>query len=102
MPSRSAWGSSEMPTCTVFLKPSAEKSLRKLPVSIQKRIVTAIDDLRSDPRPAGCVKLAGAESADAYWRIRVGDYRIVYALRDRELIVLVVRIAHRKDVYRGR
>ena len=58
----------------------------------------AIDGLARQPRPAGCTKLIGAD--DAY-RIRVGDYRIVYQIMDRVLIVWIIRIAHRKDVYRG-
>ena len=60
--------------------------------------MTAVDKLRSNPRPPGCVKLQGE---DVLWRIRVGDYRVVYAIREEELIVLVVKVAHRKDVYRG-
>jgi mRNA interferase RelE/StbE len=81
---------------TVLFKPSVDKELRKLPRVIQKRIVAAVEDLQDDPRPRGCVKLKGEEEL---WRIRVGDYRVVYAIRDDQLIVLVVRVAHRKDVY---
>jgi mRNA interferase RelE/StbE len=83
---------------TVRFKPSADKALRKLPEMVQKRIVAAVEGLQSNPRPSGCVKLEGE---DALWRIRVGDYRVVYHIRDKELIVVVVRIAHRKDVYKG-
>jgi hypothetical protein len=54
--------------------------------------------LGDNPRPPGCVKLAGA---DDLWRIRVGQYRVVYAIREAELLVLVARVAHRRDVYRG-
>ena len=57
-----------------------------------------MDELCFAPRPIGSVKLEGEENL---WRIRVGDYRIVYTIEDKKLIVLVVRIAHRKDVYRG-
>lgn len=63
----------------------------------RKRIVAAILALADEPRPVGCEKLAGA--SDRY-RVRVGRYRIVFSIADRDLIVLVVRVAHRKDVYR--
>ena len=58
----------------------------------------AIDALARAPRPAGCIQLAGAD--DAY-RIRIGDYRVVYEIADKVLIVYIIRVAHRKDVYRG-
>ncbi len=86
-----------MPVYGVILKPSADKAIRRLPVQVQRRIVAAIDALASEPRPAGAVKLQGA---DEFWRIRVGQYRVIYAIHDDALVVLVVRIAHRKDVYR--
>jgi len=82
----------------VIIKPSAEKQLDRLPASDRRRVVAALEDLRRDPRPPGCVKLTGE---DDLWRIRVGVYRVVYQIRDVELTMLVVRIAHRKDVYRG-
>lgn len=87
-----------MATYSVVFKTSADKALKKLPEKIQRRIALAASELADDPLPAGCVKLAGE---DYLWRIRVGDYRIVYTIEDKKLIVLVVRVAHRKDVYRG-
>lgn len=81
----------------VIYKPSADKALRKLPVNTQRRIVRAIEPLQSDPRPQGAKKLTGTE--DLY-RLRAGDYRIVYQIDDRNVTVLVVRIGHRGDVYR--
>ena len=81
----------------VSFKPSAEKALRKLSQTTQKRIVAAVEELQDDPRPPGCVKLSGE---DELWRIHVGDFRVVYSVQDDKLIVLVVRVAHRKDVYR--
>jgi mRNA interferase RelE/StbE len=86
-----------MPSYTVIFKPSADKALRKLPVKVQRRIAAATDTLADDPRPSGCIKLEGEENL---YRIRVGEYRIVYTIQDETLIVLVVRVAHRKDVYR--
>lgn len=57
----------------------------------------AIDDLANDPRPTGCVKLAGEE---ALYRVRVGDYRILYQIHDRALLVVVIEIGHRREIYR--
>ena len=86
-----------MATYTVLFKRSADKALQKLPEKVQRRIVLAASELAVEPRPVGCVNLEGE---DNLWRIRVGDYRIVYTIEDQKLMVLVVRIAHRKDVYR--
>jgi mRNA interferase RelE/StbE len=60
--------------------------------------VAAVEALADDPRPQGAVKISGD---DNLWRVRVGDYRVVYEIHDDRLIVLVLRVAHRKDVYRG-
>jgi mRNA interferase RelE/StbE len=81
----------------VILKPSAAKSVRKLDRDTQRRVLRLLEVLAQEPRPAGVVKMAGD---DNLWRVRLGDYRVVYEIHDRQLIVLVVRVAHRKDVYR--
>jgi mRNA interferase RelE/StbE len=81
-----------------FARPAA-KSLEDLSEQLRRRIGTAIDDLRSEPRPPGSKKLAGRN--DQY-RIRVGDYRIIYMIEDKRLIILVLAIAHRREVYRKR
>ena len=82
----------------VLLRPPAQRFLRKLrDTSLTARLVAAMRDLASQPRPPGCDKLVGPE--DLY-RIRVGDYRIVYQVRDEVLLVLVVKIGHRREVYR--
>lgn len=72
------------------------KLLRKLDRPVQARLVAALAGLATEPRPAGVKALAGHPGL---LRIRVGDYRIVYTVRDRELIVLVVHLGHRGDVY---
>jgi mRNA interferase RelE/StbE len=82
----------------IEVKLSAIKALAAIPNPHRRRIAIAIDGLARQPRPAGCTKLIGADGA---YRIRVGDYRIVYQIMDRVLIVWIIRIAHRKDVYRG-
>jgi mRNA interferase RelE/StbE len=86
-----------VPKYAVFFRPSADRALRKLPKEIQRRIVIAVNDLQDDPRPSSTIKMQGA---DDLWRIRVGDYRLVYTIKDRDLLVLVLRIGHRRDVYR--
>jgi mRNA interferase RelE/StbE len=80
------------------IKDSARKQITRLSRPDQRRVMAAIADLADDPRPAGVRKIVGADNA---YRIRVGDYRIVYEIVDRVLTVYVVRVAHRKDVYRG-
>jgi mRNA interferase RelE/StbE len=82
----------------VLLAPAAEKGLDAVPRKFRIRIVDALEGLRIDPRPRGCMKLKGT---DDLWRLRVGQYRIIYTIRDEELLVLVVRVAHRKDSYKG-
>jgi mRNA interferase RelE/StbE len=76
----------------------ALKALAALPRGEQQRVRAAIDLLADNPRPPGCTKLTGED--DAY-RVRVGVYRIVYEVRDDRLLVHVVRVGHRRDVYRG-
>lgn len=75
----------------------ALKPIQALPRKEQQRLRAAIDLLATDPRPPGCVALAGEASA---YRVRVGDYRIVYEVHDAVLLVQVVRVGHRRDVYR--
>jgi mRNA interferase RelE/StbE len=82
----------------IEVKLSAIRALAAISNPHRLRLARAIDSLAKHPRPAGCTKLTGADNA---YRIRVGDYRIVYQIEDRVLIVFIIRIAHRKDVYRG-
>jgi mRNA interferase RelE/StbE len=82
---------------SVLLAPPAERQLRTFAPAIQKRLVKRMKALQHTPRPPGVKKLAGEE--DLY-RIREGDYRIIYTIQDKELIVLVVKIGDRKEVYR--
>lgn len=83
---------------TITFKSAAQRALSKLPNDAAERIARAIDGLEFEPRPKGCEKLKGA---DNLWRIRVGDYRVVYTIEDARLIVLVVKIGHRREIYRG-
>jgi len=83
----------------LVIKPSAEKALDRFPKAVRQRLVVAMRELRNEARPLGAVKLQGEE--DTY-RLRVGNYRIVYEIHDDVLLILVLRVAHRKDAYRGR
>ncbi len=82
----------------VLIKPSAVKEIEKIPRKAdRRRIVERIAALADDPRPPGSQKLSGSER----YRLRQGAYRIVYAIEDDRLIVYIVKVGHRKDVYRG-
>lgn len=80
------------------IKPSAVKELEKLPRKDLQKIVKKIQLLSIDPRPVGCEKLSGEEK----FRIRQGNYRIIYSIEDDRLIVFVVKIGHRRDIYRSK
>ena len=82
----------------VVLRPAAEKSLAALPRSIQARVIERANALRANPRPHGSVKLSGEINL---YRIRVGDYRVVYAIDDERKLVTITIVAHRKESYRG-
>jgi mRNA interferase RelE/StbE len=84
------------PPYEIRLHPEAARGFRRLQNPLRGRIATAIDALANDPRPPGTTKLAGRDD----YRIRVGDYRVVYAVDDNERLVLIGRIAHRREVYR--
>ncbi len=86
-----------MPEYSVTFARSARKELEKLTPQIAERILNRIEALAVNPRPAGFLKLKGE---DRLWRIRIGDYRVVYEIDDGNLIVDVSIIRHRKDVYR--
>lgn len=78
-------------------RPAARREIHKLPKDIAKRVFAVVDLLAANPRPDGCRKLAGYE---ARYRVRAGDYRAVYEVRDAVLVVFVVTVGHRREVYR--
>ena len=80
----------------LLLRPSVEKDLKKIPATDLRKILERIEALQENPRPPGCVKLSGEE----YYRVRQGNYRIVYEIEDDKLIVIVVKVGHRRDIYR--
>ena len=77
--------------------PRAAKELSKLDPPIARRVAAEITDLAANPRPQGCRQLT--EHAQL-WRIRVGDYRVIYSIRETALVVLILRVAHRREAYR--
>lgn len=85
------------PRYSITYKPSAAKALRKLDRQHQRAIVNAIGDLADEPRPDGVKKLQGGNGE---YRIRIGSYRVIYDINDRELMILVLHLGDRKDIYR--
>lgn len=81
----------------VLLAPAAERQLKAFDKPLQQRIARRLARLGDHPRPPGVEKLEGE---DDLYRVREGDYRVIYTIQDRQLIVLVVKIGHRKEVYR--
>ena len=81
----------------VLLEHAAEKDLGRLSSEVHDRVIAAIQKLAANPRPPGCRKLAGSKND---WRIRVGDYRIIYEIEDQARVLRVNRVRHRREVYR--
>ena len=80
----------------VILPKSVQKELDRLPDDVVRRILARLAELETNPRPADVKKLKGRSA----WRIRVGDYRVIYEIRDRELQILVITVGHRREIYR--
>jgi len=81
----------------VEIAPAARRQIKRLKKAVQERIISSVDALGEEPRPAGIKKLSGAKEL---YRVREGDYRIIYQVQDEVLLVLVVKVGHRRDVYR--
>ncbi len=86
-----------MPAYSLTLSRSAEKELTVLDSNLLKRISLKLEQLTITPRPSGCVKLQGKEDL---WRIRIGNYRVIYSVDDAKRVVDISLVRHRKDVYR--
>jgi mRNA interferase RelE/StbE len=80
----------------VIVSMAANRAVARLDINTRRRISARLAALAENPRPMGCIKLAGMEA----YRIRVGDYRIVYEIQDRVLLVTVIDVGHRREVYR--
>ena len=85
-----------MASYRLLIKPSAVKELEALPTKDRRRLVQRLQKLSGDPRPPGCEKLSG----HLLYRIRQGNYRVLYSVEDEALVVLVIKVGHRREVYR--
>ncbi len=81
----------------VYLERSAENDLKRLPKTTFQRIIPQLRTLAENPRPSGCRKLTGSKSD---WRIRIGDYRVLYEIDEKARAVRIMRVRHRREVYR--
>jgi len=84
-------------TYSIEIKQSAQKELANLPRNIADKVIKQVRALADDPRPTGCKKLVGT---DYTYRIRINDYRVVYSIFDQQLVIQVIKIGHRKAVYK--
>lgn len=80
----------------VEIAPAAGRTIKKLPKNIQRLIIEKIELLANEPRPVGVVKLS---AKDSLYRVRTGDYRIIYQIQDKILLVVITKVGHRRDVY---
>ena len=86
-------------TYEVALAPSAARQLRKFDAQVRRRIQAALELLATEPRPPAATRLVGGSGE---WRVRTGDYRIVYEIEDDRLLILVLRVGHRREIYQAR
>jgi mRNA interferase RelE/StbE len=84
-------------TYSIEIKQSAKKELANLPRNIADKVIKQVRALADDPLPNGCKKLVGT---DYTYRIRINDYRVVYSIFDQQLVIQVIKIGHRKDIYK--
>lgn len=86
-------------TYRITLSPMAARQLRKLDAQVRRRIQAALELLAEQPRPPSAIRLVGGSGE---WRVRTGDYRIVYEIEDDRLLIVVLRVGHRREVYESR
>lgn len=80
----------------VLIQPAAQRRLKKLPITVQSELIALIESLAEDPRPANCKKLKGRENR---YRVRWRDYRVIYSIEDTDLVIRVIKVGHRREVY---
>ena len=80
----------------LVVRGKVRKSLTRLPGNVYRRVSDAIEGLREEPRPPGCRKLSDREG----WRLRIGNYRVIYEIDDEARVITVLQVGHRRDVYR--
>lgn len=83
----------------IEFRPAALRDLRSLPKDVLVRVGARIAALADEPRPSGAEKLSGTE--EDFYRIRVGDYRVIYKIEDKVLLIVIIKVRHRREVYRG-
>jgi mRNA interferase RelE/StbE len=81
----------------VEITPAAQRIIKKLPRNIQRKLIEIIEFLAEDPRPVGVVKLS---TTGNLYRVRTGDYRIIYEIQDQILLIVITKVGHRRDVYK--
>ena len=86
-------------TYKIEFRPAARRDLKDLPRDVLDRVSRKIFALAENPRPLGVEKLSGSE--EDFYRIRVGDYRVLYRIEDRILLIIIIKVRHRREVYRG-
>ena len=86
-----------MASYRIEVSATAERQIRKLPRADQLRVVRAVQALSTDPRPPGCRKLSGYEDV---FRVRIGRYRVLYSIEGRRLVIIILKVGDRKDIYR--
>ncbi|MCP9490076.1 MAG: type II toxin-antitoxin system RelE/ParE family toxin [Solirubrobacteraceae bacterium MAG38_C4-C5] len=86
-------------TYRIVLAPPAARQLRKFDPQVRRRIQAALELLATEPRPPAATRLVGGSGE---WRVRTGEYRIIYEIEDDQLLVLVLRVGHRREIYRAR
>lgn len=77
-------------------RPAALRELKRLPRSVSDQLLLIFEKLKENPRPPGCLKMKGDSG---FWRVRSGNYRVIYDIQDSKLVVLIVDVGHRKDIY---
>ncbi|MBD1876845.1 type II toxin-antitoxin system RelE/ParE family toxin [Nodosilinea sp. FACHB-131] len=80
----------------ILIQPAAQRQLKKLPLAVQKDLVVLLERLAQEPRPLGCKKLKGRQNQ---YRVRLGDYRIIYSIEEMALVIRVIKVGHRRDIY---
>ena len=80
----------------VLIPKSVHKQINKLPSSVSESVISKLEALQENPRPAGSLKMHGSEG----WRVRLGDYRLIFDIDDRQKLVVVRRVGHRREIYR--
>lgn len=80
----------------IFVKPAAQRQIKKLTPAVQKSLIALIESLSADPRPLGCKKLKGRQNE---YRARLGNYRVIYSIEDAALVITIIKVGHRRDIY---